>query len=61
MHELDITLDRCAWNHSHAARELGLSRVGLANKIKRYAIERASMVARCLGRTKFLRPYCNQP
>ena len=45
MHELDITLDRCAWNHSHAARELGLSRVGLANKIKRYAIERASMMA----------------
>ena len=39
------TLDRCAWNHSRAARELGLSRVGLANKIKRYAIERASMMA----------------
>lgn len=39
------TLDRCGWNHSRAARELGLSRVGLANKIKRYAIERASMMA----------------
>ena len=39
------TLDRCAWNHSRAARELGLSRVALANKIKRYAIERASMMA----------------
>ncbi len=35
------TLDRCGWNHSRAARELGLSRVGLANKIKRYAIRRA--------------------
>ena len=38
------TLDRCGWNHSRAARELGLSRVGLANKIRRYAIERAGMV-----------------
>lgn len=27
------------WNHSRAARELGLSRVGLANKIKRYEIK----------------------
>ena len=27
------------WNQSEAARELGLSRVGLANKIKRYDIE----------------------
>ena len=44
MHELDITLDRCAWNHSRSARELGLSRVGLANKIKRYGIERAGLV-----------------
>jgi two-component system response regulator HupR/HoxA len=35
------TLDRCAWNHSLAARELGLSRVGLANKIRRYRIERS--------------------
>jgi len=35
------TLDRCHWNHSKAARELGLSRVGLANKIRRYAIRRA--------------------
>ena len=39
------TLDRCAWNHSRAARELGLSRVGLANKVKRYGIERAGSVA----------------
>ena len=35
------TLDRCHWNHSKAARELGLSRVGLANKIRRYDIRRA--------------------
>ena len=30
------------WNHSRAARELGLSRVGLANKIKRYGLDRKS-------------------
>jgi hypothetical protein len=35
------TLDRCHWNCSKAARELGLSRVGLANKIRRYHIRRA--------------------
>lgn len=35
------TLDRCGWNHTRAAKELGLSRVGLANKIKRYAVRRA--------------------
>lgn len=27
------------WNHSRAARELGLSRVGLANKIRRYRLD----------------------
>jgi two-component system response regulator HupR/HoxA len=32
-------LSRHKWNHSRAARELGLSRVGLANKVKRYALE----------------------
>ena len=32
-------LVRHRWNQSEAARDLGLSRVGLANKIKRYAIE----------------------
>ncbi|MFN0218615.1 MAG: sigma-54 dependent transcriptional regulator [Hyphomicrobium sp.] len=32
-------LVRHRWNQSEAARELGLSRVGLANKIKRYGIE----------------------
>jgi two-component system response regulator HupR/HoxA len=35
-------LHRHHWNHSRAARELGLSRVGLDNKIKRYAIQRDS-------------------
>jgi two-component system response regulator HupR/HoxA len=30
---------RHRWNHSRAAQELGLSRVGLANKIKRYALD----------------------
>lgn len=33
-------LHRHHWNHSRAARELGLSRVGLDNKIKRYGIQR---------------------
>ena len=32
------TLQQFSWNQSKAARELGLSRVGLANKIKRYGI-----------------------
>ncbi len=31
-------LERNKWNYSKAARELGLSRVGLANKIKRYSL-----------------------
>ena len=33
-------LQRHYWNHSRAARELGLSRVGIANKIKRYQLTR---------------------
>ncbi|MFZ5559012.1 MAG: sigma-54 dependent transcriptional regulator [Pseudomonadota bacterium] len=33
-------LERHNWNHSRASRELGLSRVGLANKIKRYNLNR---------------------
>jgi len=35
------TLVRYRWNQSKAADELGLSRVGLANKIKRYRLDRA--------------------
>jgi two-component system, NtrC family, response regulator HupR/HoxA len=34
-------LDRSRWNQSKVASDLGLSRVGLANKIKRYDIKRA--------------------
>lgn len=34
------TLGRLRWNQSRAADELGLSRVGLANKIKRYGLDR---------------------
>ena len=33
------SLKRNRWNYSKAARELGLSRGGLANKIKRYNID----------------------
>jgi len=33
-------LERHRWNHTHAAEELGLSRVGLSNKLKRYDIGR---------------------
>lgn len=35
-------LERHRWNHTHAAEELGLSRVGLSNKLKRYDIARQS-------------------
>lgn len=35
------TLQRNFWNQSRTAAELGLSRVGLANKIKRYNIQEA--------------------
>jgi two-component system response regulator HupR/HoxA len=35
-------LSRHRWNQSRAANELGLSRVGLANKIKRYGLNEAS-------------------
>lgn len=33
---VEATLGRLHWNQTQAARELGLSRVGLANKVKRY-------------------------
>ncbi len=34
------TLDARHWNQSKVAEELGLSRVGLANKIKRYGLRK---------------------
>jgi two-component system response regulator HupR/HoxA len=34
-------LQRNNWNNSRASRELGLSRIGLGNKIKRYRLSRA--------------------
>ncbi len=40
-HLVSEALLRHRWNHSRAARELGISRVGLANKIKRYNLNRA--------------------
>ena len=42
-HLVRDTLVRHRWNQSKAAEELGLSRVGLANKIKRYGLD--AMVA----------------
>ncbi len=41
-HILTETLARHAWNKSRAARELGLSRVGLRSKLDRYGIQQAS-------------------
>ena len=41
-HVLGDVLTRHRWNQSRAANELGLSRVGLANKIKRYGLDEAS-------------------
>ena len=38
-HVLGEALARHRWNQSRAAAELGLSRVGLANKIKRYGLD----------------------
>jgi two-component system response regulator HupR/HoxA len=40
-HIVHQTLERCHWNQSKAAGELGLSRVGLANKIRRYGLAEA--------------------
>ena len=39
-HLVTEALLRHKWNHSRAARELGISRVGLANKIRRYSLDR---------------------
>lgn len=41
-------LKKHRWNQSKAARELGLSRVGLANKIRRYALDEGQAEARRL-------------
>jgi two-component system response regulator HupR/HoxA len=41
-HVVSEVLLRHRWNQSRAANELGLSRVGLANKIKRYDLDGAS-------------------
>lgn len=38
-HLVEQALQRYRWNQSKAADELGLSRVGLANKIKRYGLD----------------------
>jgi two-component system response regulator HupR/HoxA len=38
-HLVRAALARCRWNQSRVAEELGLSRVGLANKIKRYGLD----------------------
>ena len=38
-HLVREALARYRWNQSRVAEELGLSRVGLANKIKRYGLD----------------------
>jgi len=43
------SLLRNNWNCSRASRELGLSRVGLANKVRRYRIDRAALSAEPLN------------
>lgn len=43
------TLLRNRWNYSKTAKDLGLSRVGLANKIKRYKVEQAMSGSQSLG------------
>jgi two-component system response regulator HupR/HoxA len=42
-HVVSQSLLRHKWNHTRAARELGISRVGLANKIKRYRLKFADI------------------
>jgi DNA-binding NtrC family response regulator len=42
---LKKTLIQTNWNKSQTARQLGLSRQGLLNKIKRYGIRRESFGA----------------
>ena len=45
MRILRETLTRLRWNKSHAAAELGLSRVGLRAKLDRYGIDRPGRVS----------------
>jgi two-component system response regulator HupR/HoxA len=42
-HVVSQCLLRHKWNHTRAARELGISRVGLANKIKRYKLDHGDL------------------
>ena len=42
-HLVRETLERCHWNQTKAADELGLSRVGLANKIRRYGLAESDL------------------
>ena len=41
---LKETLIRLRWNKTQAAQELGLSRVGLRNKLERYGLEKNSNI-----------------
>ena len=43
------SLLRNKWNYTKTAKELGLSRVGLANKIRRYNLEQALISAKTAG------------
>jgi len=43
------SLLRNRWNYTRTAKELGLSRVGLANKIKRYNIEQSLTRSKSIG------------
>jgi two-component system response regulator HupR/HoxA len=44
------SLIRHRWNKSRAARELGLSRVGLRNKLERYGLEKVEQISGSSGR-----------
>ncbi|MEK7854695.1 MAG: helix-turn-helix domain-containing protein, partial [Acidobacteriota bacterium] len=42
-------LIRNKWNQSKTAKELGLSRVGLANKVNRYSLDHTLLRAKTTG------------
>ena len=48
-HLVSQALLRNKWNYTKVAKELGLSRVGLANKIKRYKIEQTLSLSKSTG------------